>query len=197
MIFEVGGQEVMRVAFSDVFAAPGAVVHRTIRTAIPSGVPDIAFGAVVEGHVELRGVGRRVYVTGRARAEAELVCSRCLRTFTGAIDATVEEIFDPGLPQGDAVWTDGGLLVMPAPYAEVDVTELVRQHLVLAVPYAPLCRADCAGLCPVCGADRNVTGCGCRTELADARWRALESISRGTKAPSPGGPMATAPRRPG
>ena len=59
----------------------------------------------------------------------------------------------------------------------IDLTEVVRQHLVLALPIAPRCSSDCRGLCPRCGADRNAGTCGCDTEGIDPRLQALEGWS--------------------
>lgn len=58
---------------------------------------------------------------------------------------------------------------------EVDLTPLFRDQVVLAVPFAPLCREDCKGLCPQCGADRNQETCDCKPPL-DPRWAALQNI---------------------
>ncbi|MFZ9580934.1 MAG: YceD family protein [Ilumatobacteraceae bacterium] len=44
------------------------------------------------------------------------------------------------------------------------------------MPDSPVCRPDCAGLCPACGADRNGGDCGCRIETPDPRWAGLDAI---------------------
>ena len=57
---------------------------------------------------------------------------------------------------------------------EVDTEPLVAEQVLLALPMKPLCKAECAGLCPTCGADRNVEPCQC-APAADARWAGLEA----------------------
>ena len=57
----------------------------------------------------------------------------------------------------------------------VDLEPLVREQFVLAVPFAPLCREDCLGLCPQCGADRNVAPCSCEAPI-DPRFAALQGL---------------------
>jgi len=59
----------------------------------------------------------------------------------------------------------------------VDLSEVVRQHLLLALPIAPRCREACRGLCPTCGADLNVGRCGCVRDEIDPRLRALQQWS--------------------
>ena len=56
---------------------------------------------------------------------------------------------------------------------EVDLTEPVRQSVLLEIPMKPLCRPDCAGLCPHCGKNRNEGPCDCQEEPADPRLSVL------------------------
>ena len=58
---------------------------------------------------------------------------------------------------------------------EVDLEPLVRDAVLLELPLAPLCRADCQGLCPFCGVNRNDEACGCEAP-ADPRWSALDVL---------------------
>lgn len=58
---------------------------------------------------------------------------------------------------------------------QVDLTPLFRDQVILAVPFAPLCREDCKGLCPQCGADRNRETCDCKPPV-DPRWAALQNL---------------------
>jgi uncharacterized protein len=59
---------------------------------------------------------------------------------------------------------------------QIDLDTLLRDALVPAVPVAPHCRDDCAGLCVSCGADRNVENCNCVEVVSDTRWTALEGL---------------------
>ena len=58
----------------------------------------------------------------------------------------------------------------------IDIDELVREQVLLAVPERSLCQEDCKGLCPTCGADRNLKECGCESVEADPRWAALKNL---------------------
>ena len=58
----------------------------------------------------------------------------------------------------------------------LDLKPLVRDALLLELPIAPLCRADCQGLCPTCGADLNRGPCGCAEQSGDARWSVLDAL---------------------
>jgi uncharacterized protein len=82
---------------------------------------------------------------------------------------------------------EGGCLLPeePIPFSgdDLDLTAPVRESLLLELPMKPVCREDCVGLCPVCGANLNLERCGCRAETADPRLvslkRLLEAKERG------------------
>jgi uncharacterized protein len=57
-----------------------------------------------------------------------------------------------------------------------DTGPLLREQLQLGVPMKPLCREDCRGLCPQCGADRNRGDCDCKDDWVDPRWAALADL---------------------
>jgi len=61
----------------------------------------------------------------------------------------------------------------------VSVAPIVEERIQIALPMKPLCREDCRGLCPQCGADRNVSPCSCVVEFIDPRWRALQVLKKG------------------
>jgi DUF177 domain-containing protein len=60
----------------------------------------------------------------------------------------------------------------------LSVAPIAEERIQMAVPMKPLCREDCQGLCPVCGADRNVTACDCVVETLDPRWEALRVLKK-------------------
>ena len=58
----------------------------------------------------------------------------------------------------------------------IDVDEIVREQLLLAIPAQLICQENCKGFCPVCGADRNVTDCNCDATEIDPRWSGLRDL---------------------
>ena len=59
---------------------------------------------------------------------------------------------------------------------EIEVDSYLSEVVALALPVQPICREDCAGLCPKCGADRNQAPCACGDSQVDPRWQALERL---------------------
>ncbi len=123
---------------------------------------------VLQGVVE--NAGDVLLLKVDAKTEIERTCGRCLKVFAEPLDAHVVEKFYPAGAENienDAFIYESDLL---------DITEPVRESLLLAVPLQSLCREDCRGLCPVCGADRNEGDCGCDTTSVDPRLAALKQF---------------------
>ena len=77
-------------------------------------------------------------------------------------------------------------VVPVGPDGLIDLSEVVRQHLVLALPFAPRCREDCRGLCPSCGADLNIGPCACPKAEADPRLQILRQWAPDRRSPASG-----------
>ena len=118
------------------------------------------------------------YCHGWTESEARLECSRCLEpyavTLRGEIDFSINEVADTDAVDRDEV--PDNELIVPAGAGEIDITEPVREALTLELPLKPLCREECRGLCPVCGANRNETTCECKIDRTDSRWDALRDL---------------------
>ena len=118
--------------------------------------PDLV-GALT-GTLRLRRLGARLEVRGSFQVEAALACDRCLAPATAALTGEIEESL-PLAVAGRAEEAEEDALVVTD--GQVDLAGLLAESFWLAWPYRFICRPDCAGLCPVCGADLNQGACGC------------------------------------
>jgi uncharacterized protein len=133
----------------------------------------------IQGKVTLTRTDRGILVKGVLNTEVELTCSRCLEPFRCPLTLNIEEEYFPTvdvvsgapLPVPDEV----GCFTIDENH-ELDLTEAVHQYALLAVPMKPLCRPDCAGLCPLCGQNLNLGECQCPPPEADPRWAKLKEI---------------------
>ncbi len=133
----------------------------------------------LRGPVELLRIDRGVLARAQFATQGAGECARCLRPIGFPVSLGIEEEFVPSvdpvsgaaLPAPD----EPGVFTIDAHHI-LDLTEPARQAWQLAQPMAPLCRDDCPGLCPQCGADRATGGCNCAAEPADARWAALAGL---------------------
>jgi uncharacterized protein len=171
------------------FTVPGELVSEWVK-----GLPmRDALGAPVidphaghgEAQLELYGEGSQVFAQGTFKGHVNVACSRCvgpvrldvddklLVTFMPAHEMPAEDETAPG--EDGAEVSEEDLDLFPYEGEYVDLEPLFREELVLAVPYAPLCREDCKGLCPQCGIDRNSGTCSCEKPI-DPRLAALKGL---------------------
>lgn len=110
----------------------------------------------------------RFYWHGSIATDVNATCRRCLSSTPCQIDAQVNLVFTE-----DQDTDDPSVYVVPARADVLDLSEAIREELILALEAYVLCREDCKGLCPSCGTDLNTNSCDCRPP-SDLRWAALE-----------------------
>lgn len=148
----------------------------------PANDPDAGQG-VADLELYDEGEGQHVFASGSFKGHVTVACSRCVTEVRLPIDEKLRVTFVPQaeMPEDDAEGEDGAevaeddLDVFPFDGERVDLEPLFREQFVLAIPYAPLCREDCKGLCPQCGIDRNTTSCKCEPPI-DPRLAALKGL---------------------
>lgn len=117
-------------------------------------------------------------LTGRLETAGQVSCSRCLAPVPFSRSGEVSWVFAPAHrrpTEEETELTSGDLDVVWYEDFVVPFDPLVEEQLQLELPMKPLCRPDCQGLCPRCGADRNTAPCDCREE-GDERLAKLKSL---------------------
>ena len=132
----------------------------------------------ITGHTRMRRVNQGLLVDGWMDLTLEQTCARCLKHIEQAMHVTFEERFYPtvdvltGTPLPPIEEDD----VFPIDeHHQVDLTEALRQSVLLAIPMISLCKEDCAGLCSQCGHDLNLSPCQCKPEI-DTRLNVLKTL---------------------
>lgn len=123
----------------------------------------------VEGRLSAAGPGR-YYWRGRIEASVRLDCRRCLVEVTQAVDVPVDVLFMESEDVDDA-----DVYSIPEDAPILDLREMVREEVLLALPDFVLCRDDCRGICPACGKELNLGPCQCAPAV-DPRWAALNAL---------------------
>ena len=137
----------------------------------------------LKGRLE-RGDEETVQFRGHLSARLKLFCGRCLEAFAQTIEEDLDLFF---MPQGaekdeseeeqDVELSDRDMVIAYYTDGQVDLSEMVREQMHLAVPLRRLCREDCQGLCPSCGVNRNLAGCDCKpAETVDERLAPLRKL---------------------
>jgi len=117
--------------------------------------------------LQVESVSGGLVVHGEVTAHAHGVCSRCLADIDLRLRSEVDEIYQRVPDNPDAYPLEG---------EQMDLSEMVRETVLLGIPEAPLCRPDCPGLCPTCGANLSAGPCGCAPKQGDDRWAVLDQL---------------------
>lgn len=144
-------------------------------------VDDAQFEVIspVRGRAKLIREPDGILVEARLSTQVATLCSRCLAPLETELWFELEESFRPTVqvPGGppEVSQDDDDTATHIDELHTLDLTEVVRQAILLAVPINPLCQEDCPGICPTCGHDRHEGDCECEPE-PDPRWDALREI---------------------
>lgn len=133
----------------------------------------------VQGEVRRRREAE-ILVRGRLETEIKLECDRCLQPFAQQVATDFEAVYISSETYQQSTGENlaaEDLSVSVYDGATLDLAALFREEILLSVPVQTLCRADCAGLCPQCGAHRKTTVCACAERPTDPRWDALKKLN--------------------
>jgi uncharacterized protein len=137
----------------------------------------LAAPASVSGNV--RRAGNEVFVDGHVETRAKLECDRCLKPVELPVIADFALEYMTGADYESssvAALSEEQMSVSVFDGETIDVGEIVKEQILLAVPARALCREDCKGICPECGIDLNIGQCNCSADEVDPRWAALKSL---------------------
>ena len=128
---------------------------------------------------QVRRSGAEVVVSGRFETQVQVECDRCLKPIQlpVAADFKLDYITGQDYESSNAAELSADDLSVSVFDGEaLDVNELVKEQILLAVPDRALCREDCKGICANCGADLNAGNCNCEQIEIDPRWEALRKF---------------------
>ncbi len=131
------------------------------------------------GSVTLLRTDRGLLVSFHATATVDEKCSRCLVDASCQMGIDFEEEYVPVIDPvtGAPVrLREPGDVFRIGPDFMLDLREGLRQYTLMSEPAKPLCKPDCAGLCPSCGADLNQGPCNCSPAQQDQRWQVLARL---------------------
>jgi uncharacterized protein len=161
----------LQVNASELLRRPGAEKRIELQVTIAEvGLVDDRFApeSPVDIDLHLEALSDGIVVDGEIRAHWHAECRRCLRPIDGDLSGPVHELYQREVTDEEAFPIVGDVL---------DLGEMVREVLLIDAPAAPLCRPDCAGICPTCGKDLNEGPCDCPQPVADPRWSALDQLA--------------------
>jgi uncharacterized protein len=176
----------MKIPVDDITATPTALEYTEevgeLNDRLGRGVRDFR---VPEGglgvDLECYRAGLDVFFRGTLQGAVVGTCSRCLEEYPFGLEHPFVFVLTPRaaatLPESQLSADDMALSFYEG--EEIDVTPLVHEQVILALPTRPLCREDCRGLCPRCGANLNAGPCACPAAPPDPRLAVLHALGRG------------------
>jgi len=133
--------------------------------------------AAVTGQIKL--ASNQVFVNGHIDTRVQVECDRCLQPVQLPVNADFALDYISGRDyesSAAAELTEAEMSLSVFDGEAIDVDEIVKEQILLAVPSRMLCREDCKGICPECGIDKNTGECSCVTDNIDPRWAALKNL---------------------
>lgn len=117
---------------------------------------------------------------GRVATSIRLGCSRCLAEYVADIDSPFTLFYMPaasGVFQDEEIeLTEQDLVSTTFEGDEIDFAREISEQVLTEIPFKPLCREECKGLCPVCGVDLNGIDCGCKDESFSIKFGVLKNL---------------------
>ena len=158
-----------RVYQPEAVAAAFATEHDTFSVVAP-----IELSFDVEKHKD------EFQLTGQVKTTVELECSRCAEPYRFEVEAPFDLRYRPHTPApaGEREVQEEDFSSAVYRNEEIDLGQLVRERLYLALPMKPLCSEDCRGLCPECGTNLNRGTCDCHPAWEDPRLAVLKKLKR-------------------
>jgi uncharacterized protein len=155
------------------------------------GKDEARFVGELELSLEVVKREQRVHVTGWLRGGSLRECVRCLKAYEEPVRVPFSVVYRyenasgrghpklsgdqaPGSQEGAEDPDTGDVYCRTG--EELNLAEMLREQVILAIPMQPLCAEACRGLCPVCGQDRNVSQCGCPEERPDNPFAILREL---------------------
>lgn len=141
-------------------------------------VAEVRILSPVRLKLRVEKVGHEVIITGSVSAVVGLTCSRCLKDFVKDIETPLDVVYHPADElKGEERYEIKAGELDTGFYSgdELDISELLKEQILLNIPIKSLCKDFCKGICSGCGADLNETACKCDIKGSGAGFEMLKN----------------------
>lgn len=158
----------------------GVEIH-SIETAHSLGIkpPDLTLDNEVHIDAMVNRQGRVFFVDGTLRTNLHLICSRCAGEFSYPVETDFycqEEPFTSSDIETEAILHREDMDIDHYRGDEVELNDIFREQVILAIPMHPLCKTECLGLCPKCGQNLNIKKCDCREDITQNPFSVIKNL---------------------
>lgn len=123
-----------------------------------------------------------IRIQGSLQVTMEVPCDRCLEPAIFPVDTKFDLFYRPDAPEdapGEKHVAEGEIEIGFYEGDGLELEDVLVEQIVLSLPMQKVCKADCKGICPVCGQNRNLVSCKCEVKPVDNRWAAaFESLKK-------------------
>ena len=140
---------------------------------------DFLFETPLKGEAKVWKAGQSIVVKGRVETVLRFRCVRCLEEFSHPLSSTFDLTLNPSKEMNSEEEVELSEEDMESSFfegGEIRLSEIACEQIFLDIPYQPVCKEDCKGLCPVCGRDLNRGSCGCHAEVDENRFAVLRKL---------------------
>lgn len=159
------------VAVHDLMHKPGQMRELKLDILTPDqmgeGIALIPKGAELDLDVRLESVHEGILATGDVFVDADAECSRCLEPLTVPVEVDFQELFAYSVDNEDDFAVED---------EQINLEQVIRDAVVLSLPFQPVCSEDCLGLCANCGVKMAENPHHVHEAVIDSRWSALEKL---------------------
>lgn len=173
------GRQVLRIRLDQVRFEPFHWQETCVIPAASLERPELTQLSPVSWNGRIHFAEPGYLLKARYQYEQSFTCNRCLQPIVQPVTGDLELVIFVAPPRplgGEQELQEDDMGVLYLQDENLETEPLLIEQLQLNIPMKPLCRPDCAGLCPTCGADLNLGACGCPSASPDPRWSGLQAL---------------------
>ncbi len=159
----------LRILVTDLLGDPGSSRTETETLSLDISLTNATVAGDADVSATLRSLSDGIVARGVATVDADLTCNRCLVVWPERMEVPFEQVFrhSPQDEDDEQLVENGGW---------IDLEPAVHDEVTVSLPLVPLCRPDCQGLCPTCGANLNDDPCDGHAEEQDSPFAILQDL---------------------
>jgi uncharacterized protein len=158
-----------RILVSDLLSKPGSSRRENGEIRLDIDLSNASVHSDASFDANLRSLSDGLVARGDATVDADLTCNRCLEVHTETLEVPFEQVFrhEPQ-DEDDEMAIENGTWI--------DLEPAVHDEVTLSLPIVPVCKPDCLGLCPTCGANLNTDPCDGHEDETDSPFAVLKDL---------------------
>jgi len=171
----------MKIDFKEIESGRSEYHFTSKPGTIDFNYPDFKFENIVIVDITAMSSGDETVINGTASTSVTMQCDRCAKEFKFPLELKFKLIIQRSDDHGDTDSGDEDFVILPKSEAEYDLSNYVRENLLMEIPGKILCDEDCKGLCPICGINWNTDTCNCKVSSESGNWDDLKKILKSDK----------------